>query len=262
MVASRALTARKRRGVTWTHSFFTSGASVTSNSDLGAPLEIRHLQPRFVLLQTNHLTGPLQVRPARGPPEWSLSLCEHLELSSLPHGTHWPVSVCPHAQGILNPAQGFLLSLAFYGWTGCGLGIQSPRKEIQWESMTTSAAERAFPTQEGSCAPHDGPVSRKALHVSRHTSDEALSILSEGRDCGPGLPWGSFLKQGGDMCGGGVRVLWVCMESYHSRPTWMLIVHFLIHVSFQYFNAASHFRIKLCSLTLIITGCPWGWMAF
>ncbi|XP_074180307.1 G-protein coupled receptor 143 isoform X2 [Rhinolophus sinicus] len=84
--------------------------------------------------------------------------------------------------GILNPAQGFLLSLAFYGWTGCGLGIQSPRKEIQWESMTTSAAERAFPTQEGSCAPHDGPVSRKALHVSRHTSDEALSILSEGSD--------------------------------------------------------------------------------
>lgn len=84
--------------------------------------------------------------------------------------------------GILNPAQGFLLSLAFYGWMGCGLNFRSPRKEIQWESMTTSATERAFPTQGGSCVPRDSPTSRKVLHVSRHTSDEALSILSEGSD--------------------------------------------------------------------------------
>lgn len=169
------------------HSSSTSGALVRSNSDSEAPLKIWHLQPIFVVLQTNHLTGPFHARPASGPPEWSLSLCEHLGLSSLPHGTHWPMSVCPHAQGILNPAQGFLLSLAFYGWTGCGLGVRSPRKEIQWESMTTSAAERAFPPQEGSGVPRDGPASRTALHVSRHTSDEALCILSEGRDCGPGV---------------------------------------------------------------------------
>ncbi|KAM5197249.1 G-protein coupled receptor 143 isoform 2-T2 [Hipposideros larvatus] len=84
--------------------------------------------------------------------------------------------------GILNPAQGFLLSLAFYGWMGCGLNFRSPRKEIQWESMTTSATERAFLTQGGSCVPRDSPASRKVLHVSRHTSDEALSILSEGSD--------------------------------------------------------------------------------
>lgn len=97
-------------------------------------------------------------------------------------------SVCPHPQGILNPAQGFLLSLAFYGWTGCGLGLQAPRKEIQWESMTTSATERVFPTQEGSCVPRDSPASRKVLRVGGHTSDEALSMLSEGKDCGV---WGS-----------------------------------------------------------------------
>lgn len=62
------------------------------------------------------------------------------------------------------------------------------------------------------------------------------------------------------MCGGGVRVLWVCMESYHSRPARTLVVHFIIHVSFPYFNAASHFRMKHCSLTLIIMAAPGaGW---
>nr|KAF6394673.1 G protein-coupled receptor 143 [Rousettus aegyptiacus] len=83
--------------------------------------------------------------------------------------------------GILNPAQGFLLSLAFYGWTGCSLDFQAPRKEIQWESMT-SATERPFPTPEGSCVPRDSPAARKALRVGSHTSDEALSLLSEGSD--------------------------------------------------------------------------------
>ncbi|KAM7044517.1 G-protein coupled receptor 143 [Molossus nigricans] len=82
--------------------------------------------------------------------------------------------------GILNPAQGFLLSLAFYGWTGCSLDFQSSRKEIQWESMTSSAAERAGPAHEGSCAPPDGPAARKGVRVGGHTSDEALSLLSEG----------------------------------------------------------------------------------
>ncbi|XP_011384271.2 G-protein coupled receptor 143 [Pteropus vampyrus] len=83
--------------------------------------------------------------------------------------------------GILNPAQGFLLSLAFYGWTGCSLDFQATRKEIQWDSMT-SATERPFPTPEGSCVPRDSPTSRKAPRVGGHTSDEALSMLSEGSD--------------------------------------------------------------------------------
>lgn len=94
--------------------------------------------------------------------------------------THRPVSLSP-AQGILNPAQGFLLSLAFYGWTGCSLDFQASRKEIQWESVTSSAAERACPTHEGSCVPRDGPTARKAVRVGGHTSDEALSMLSEGK---------------------------------------------------------------------------------
>ncbi|XP_036281532.1 G-protein coupled receptor 143 isoform X2 [Pipistrellus kuhlii] len=84
--------------------------------------------------------------------------------------------------GILNPAQGFLLSLAFYGWTGCRLDFQSPRKEIQWEPMTSSAAERACPAHQGPCVPGGSPASRKVARGGGHTSDEALSMLSGGSD--------------------------------------------------------------------------------
>ncbi|XP_006147827.2 G-protein coupled receptor 143 isoform X1 [Tupaia chinensis] len=84
--------------------------------------------------------------------------------------------------GILNPAQGFLLSLAFYGWTGCSLDFPSPRKAIQWESMTTSAAEGVYPSLVDSHAPPDHAPSRKVVCVGGLTSDEALSLLSEGSD--------------------------------------------------------------------------------
>ncbi|XP_034341205.1 G-protein coupled receptor 143 [Arvicanthis niloticus] len=82
--------------------------------------------------------------------------------------------------GILNPAQGILLSLAFYGWTGCSLDVHSPKMVIQWETMTASAAEGTYQTPVGSCVPHQNP--RKVVCVGGHTSDEVLSILSEGSD--------------------------------------------------------------------------------
>ncbi|XP_032187731.1 G-protein coupled receptor 143 isoform X4 [Mustela erminea] len=84
--------------------------------------------------------------------------------------------------GILNPAQGFLLSLAFYGWTGCSLEFRSPRKAIQWESVVTSAGERTCLSPEGSHVPCEHPTCRKAAGVGGHTSDEALSMLSEGSE--------------------------------------------------------------------------------
>ncbi|XP_057574843.1 G-protein coupled receptor 143 [Hippopotamus amphibius kiboko] len=84
--------------------------------------------------------------------------------------------------GMLNPAQGFLLSLAFYGWTGCRLALPAPRKEIQWESMDTSAAERASQSPRGSREPREGPAARKEVQGGGHTSDEPLSLLSEGSD--------------------------------------------------------------------------------
>lgn len=87
-------------------------------------------------------------------------------------------------QGVLNPAQGFLLSLAFYGWTGCRLDFQPPRKEIQWEPVTSSAA----------CA-RGSPASRKAARAGGHTSDEALSMLSGGKAAEAGEP-GSLAPPG------------------------------------------------------------------
>ncbi|XP_054437149.1 G-protein coupled receptor 143 [Pteronotus mesoamericanus] len=83
---------------------------------------------------------------------------------------------------MLNPAQGFLLSLAFYGWTGCSLAWRSRRKEVQWEPMIPSTTEQPFPTHEGSCVRRDNPAPRKVARVNGHTSDEAPSMLSEGSD--------------------------------------------------------------------------------
>lgn len=120
-----------------------------------------------------------------------------------------PPSLCPPSQGILNPAQGFLLSLAFYGWTGCSVDFQSPRKEIQWDSMTTSAAERAQPSPGGSREPRESPAGGK-VRTGGHTSDEALSLLSEGKGPPPGrrpgrgprAPRKSFVTRRGGWCGG------------------------------------------------------------
>nr|XP_044996026.1 G-protein coupled receptor 143 [Jaculus jaculus] len=84
--------------------------------------------------------------------------------------------------GILNPAQGLLLSLAVYGWTGCNLDVQPAKMLIQWESMTTSAANGSDQPPVGSCVPCENPTSKKGVNVGRHTSDEDLSMLSEGSD--------------------------------------------------------------------------------
>ncbi|KAM9669231.1 LOW QUALITY PROTEIN: G-protein coupled receptor 143-like [Dama dama] len=84
--------------------------------------------------------------------------------------------------GILNPAQGFLLSLAFYGWTGCCLTLPGPTKEIPWDSMTTSATEGDPPSPGGPHKPAESPTPKKELPGGAHTSDEALSLLSEGSD--------------------------------------------------------------------------------
>ncbi|XP_037013470.2 G-protein coupled receptor 143 [Artibeus jamaicensis] len=83
---------------------------------------------------------------------------------------------------MLNPAQGLLLSLAFYGWTGCSLDLRPPRREIQWEPVMSSATEQAFPSHERPCVPRDSPAPRKLVRVNGHTSDEALSMLSAGSD--------------------------------------------------------------------------------
>ncbi|XP_027691217.1 G-protein coupled receptor 143 isoform X2 [Vombatus ursinus] len=84
--------------------------------------------------------------------------------------------------GILNPVQGFLFSLAFYGWTGCNLDFKCQKKEIQWESLSTSAGEHAYASQAGSSLNYESYSPKKTVVVNGHNSDEALGMLSEGSD--------------------------------------------------------------------------------
>ena len=105
------------------------------------------------------------------------------------------------------------MSLAFYGWTGCSLEFQSPRKEIQWESMATSAAEQPYLSPDGSSAPGESLTPRKVQRLGGHMSDEALSLLSEGEPClpmqvncgAPGPPGSPLSNQEVMCCGRGVR---------------------------------------------------------
>ncbi|XP_061485406.1 G-protein coupled receptor 143 [Rhineura floridana] len=81
--------------------------------------------------------------------------------------------------GVLNPMQGFLFTLAFYGWTGWKLDLQWRKREIPWESMSTSAdAENACALPSGNFA--NFLDSKKATVVPNHQTDETLSMLSQG----------------------------------------------------------------------------------
>ncbi|XP_015278624.1 PREDICTED: G-protein coupled receptor 143 [Gekko japonicus] len=81
--------------------------------------------------------------------------------------------------GVLNPMQGFLFTLAFYGWTGWKVDLPWRKSEIPWESLSTSnAAENAYALPGGNSVNfHD---SKKAAVAPNHQTDETLSMLSEG----------------------------------------------------------------------------------
>ncbi|XP_053167742.1 G-protein coupled receptor 143 isoform X2 [Hemicordylus capensis] len=83
--------------------------------------------------------------------------------------------------GVMNPMQGFLFTLAFYGWTGWKLNLQWRKSEIPWESVSTSTAtENAYALPGGNSVNfHD---SKKTTVVPNHQTEETLSMLSEGSD--------------------------------------------------------------------------------
>uniref|UniRef100_A0A673VST3 G protein-coupled receptor 143 n=1 Tax=Suricata suricatta TaxID=37032 RepID=A0A673VST3_SURSU len=138
---------------------------------MGAMIKIRFFKIMLVLIICSQ-PGPTK---GGGPG----GLCVDLTLKFPGHRLTGRVFLFS-SQGILNPAQGFLLSLAFYGWTGCSLELQSPKKEIQWESLGTSAAEQTSVSPDGPGVPRESPTSRTAVRVGGQASDEALSLLSEG----------------------------------------------------------------------------------
>ncbi|NXX69657.1 GP143 protein, partial [Spizella passerina] len=81
--------------------------------------------------------------------------------------------------GVLNPMQGFLFTLAFYGWTGWRVDLKWRKREIPWESMSSSTVgENAYPSPVNYQSNiHD---SKKISTTDSQQTDEAISMLSEG----------------------------------------------------------------------------------
>ncbi|NXL33308.1 GP143 protein, partial [Glaucidium brasilianum] len=81
--------------------------------------------------------------------------------------------------GVLNPMQGFLFTLAFYGWTGWRVDLKWQKREIAWESMSSSTVgENAYPSPVNYQSNiHD---SKKISTTDSQQTDEAISMLSEG----------------------------------------------------------------------------------
>ncbi|KAE8623091.1 hypothetical protein XENTR_v10005488 [Xenopus tropicalis] len=85
--------------------------------------------------------------------------------------------------GILNPMQGFLFTLAFYGWTGWNVDFNFRQKETAWERVSTSTiTETAHNGTNGSFLDYPGYIQNqnKTEIGNSQQTDEALSILSEG----------------------------------------------------------------------------------
>nr|XP_033804251.1 G-protein coupled receptor 143 [Geotrypetes seraphini] len=87
--------------------------------------------------------------------------------------------------GILNPMQGFLFTLAFYGWTGCDVDLNLWRSESPYESISTSASPENIytsPNESSLNYPSYMQDAKKAEIGNSQQTDEALSILSEGSE--------------------------------------------------------------------------------
>ncbi|XP_075052567.1 G-protein coupled receptor 143 [Mixophyes fleayi] len=87
--------------------------------------------------------------------------------------------------GILNPLQGFLITLALYGWTGLDIDLKFQQKEITWEHLSSSsAAETARNGRVGSFLNYPGYIQdpNKSEMGNSQQTDEAVSMLSEGSE--------------------------------------------------------------------------------
>ncbi|XP_062831362.1 G-protein coupled receptor 143 isoform X5 [Anolis carolinensis] len=146
----------------------------------------RRLRRRLLL--RHHPPPRLRLRHARRP-GWSSNIINegllfYLEMQpdingSLLKNVRSAALITWIIMGVLNPMQGFLFTLAFYGWTGWKLDLQWRKSEIPWESLSTSTvAENAYGLPgENSVNFQD---SKKTSVAPSHQSDEALSMLSEG----------------------------------------------------------------------------------
>ncbi|XP_060682971.1 G-protein coupled receptor 143 [Hemiscyllium ocellatum] len=84
---------------------------------------------------------------------------------------------------ILNPMQGFLSTLAFYGWTGWDFDFRFQKNEIQWELPTASAsAENEYENPVAASLNYHDYLQEceKMMTENSHDSNDELCALSEG----------------------------------------------------------------------------------
>lgn len=88
-------------------------------------------------------------------------------------------------QGILNPMQAFLNTLAFHGWTGFDVDLSlRRRRELAWNSASTSVPNAAghHPIVDSTLL-YQGHVqeAKKNTMGNGHHHSDAISVLSEGK---------------------------------------------------------------------------------
>lgn len=87
-------------------------------------------------------------------------------------------------QGILNPMQAFLNTLAFHGWTGFDVDLSlQQRRELAWDSVSTSAPNTAGHNPVvGSTLLYQSHIqeAKKNTMGNGHHHSDAISVLSEG----------------------------------------------------------------------------------
>lgn len=101
-------------------------------------------------------------------------------------------------QGILNPMQAFLNTLAFHGWTGLDIDLSlQRRRELTWDSASTSIATTGGynPMMTSTLLYQSHVQDGKTLTGNGHQlPSDAVSILSESNTTDTGIfPQHSFI---------------------------------------------------------------------
>ncbi|KAJ8013121.1 hypothetical protein DPEC_G00050000 [Dallia pectoralis] len=90
--------------------------------------------------------------------------------------------------GILNPMSGFLNTLAFHGWTGLSVDCNLQKRELAWDSSTSTAYAGGYNPIVGSTLLYQSHVqdaknmTGKNMAGNGQPHSDAISVLSEGSE--------------------------------------------------------------------------------
>lgn len=144
-------------------------------------------------------SGTSGTQPSSHGLSWCVYTSAYKALSFIDINSSVLILYLSFCQGILNPMQAFLNTLAFHGWTGCDVDLSlQRRRELAWDSMSTSVPNAAGHNPiVGSAVLYQSHVQesqKNKIGNGQHHSD-AISVLSEGNWPVSGDP-GSPVYQG------------------------------------------------------------------